>query len=31
MQGFGETYEVLRIHANEAAARAINVCYERKR
>ena len=31
MQGFLETYDVLRIHANDAAARAVNVRYEKKR
>jgi len=31
MQGFGETNDILRLHANDAAARAVNVRYEKKR
>ena len=31
MQGFLKTYDVARMHANDAAARAVNVRYEKKR
>ena len=31
LQGFLETYDILRIYANDAAARTIDIRYEKKR